>query len=983
MIPAEVIAEIRARHELVSFIQSQGIQLRRRGADYVGLCPFHSDSTPSLVVSPRKQYWCCHGACSANGKRVGGDVIEFARRLWGVGFREAVTRLGGDGAARASAVRVASTELRAPALLERVVAYYQKSLVSSQAAREYLVSRGIARGEIIQALQVGYADGTLLERVSERSKMRAALSKLGVITAAGAELFLRCIVLPLRDLAGVIVGMYGRAIDRDQHLYLPGLRRGLVNAQSAATAGELIITESVIDAMSFLEAGIANVVPVYGVNGWTPDHDGLLDKHRVRRVVLALDSDEAGEKASAAIAERLMRCGIDTRTVSLPAKDANELLVREGPDGFARIWRELVSSASPAAVVLPSSLPGAAEQEPITIEGSSTTVTEAAKGKSTEEQTAVPSPSDSASPSSLASSAPSENHASTTPVANPEMAEAAALAAKEESTGGAVPSSVSLPTAAEGAPAKEEAREVAPAAPADNRQPATDNCAIPQLAQEDGAYVLCFEKRRYLVRGLVAIGVERLRVNVRVEQEGRFHVDTFDLYSARARRSFQEAIAERFGLSDATAVVIELDTMIEALERERLELRAHNKSSASEKKAMTPAEREEAMEFLIAPNLVALILDDFRAIGCVGEEMVMLTAYLVAISRLLAQEALAVLFCARSGAGKSTMQKRTVEFVPAEALIERTCVTKQALFYKDENALVHKVLAIDEEGGAAEAAYALRCLQSAGYLAITSTRTDPQTGKQRAEDYRVNGPVAIFLTTAHPEALDYETRNRFMILTIDESKEQTRRILERQRQDDTLDGLEASERKKAILRRHHNAQRLLLPLRVVNNLAPKLLYPSDRLILRREQKKYLLLIKAIALLHQYQRAHNKTSSGETYIEVTVEDVRLATELAQSVLRRNLDELAPPSRSLLIEIRKLVTKKMSERKIPQHHAVVDRKEIQEATGLSVWHLRDYLQQLVEYEYLLPVTGRKGRRYLYELLWDGTEEDLQFPPSVLNK
>ncbi|MEW6368635.1 MAG: hypothetical protein AB1714_28740 [Acidobacteriota bacterium] len=153
---------------------------------------------------------------------------------------------------------------------------------------------------------------------------------------------------------------------------------------------------------------------------------------------------------------------------------------------------------------------------------------------------------------------------------------------------------------------------------------------------------------------------------------------------------------------------------------------------------------------------------NFIAVGCVGEETAILTGYLAALSRMLQEETLAVLFCARSGAGKSTMQKRIVEPVPAEALIERTCVTRQALFYKDENALLHKVLAIDEEGGAIEAAHALRSLQSAAYLSITSTRTDPQIGRQRAEDYPVNGACAIFLTTTHPDALDYETRNRFI-----------------------------------------------------------------------------------------------------------------------------------------------------------------------------------------------------------------------------
>ena len=569
---------------------------------------------------------------------------------------------------------------------------------------------------------------------------------------------------------------------------------------------------------------------------------------------------------------------------------------------------------------------------------------------------------------------------------DPESAQAAAPAAKEEHRTEAVASSLSLPDVE----AVTKSAEHTPAVTRHEDAPSAGITAnVANLSHEDGAYVLAFERRTYRIRGLAAIGVDRLRVNVRVEQDGRFHVDVFDLYSARGRRSFQEAVTEAFGLGqeETPALTHELAAVIEALERERLELRARGRSDAA-KHAMTAAEREEAMAFLMSPNLVELIRQDFIAVGCVGEETAMLTGYLAALSRMLPEEALAVLFCARSGAGKSIMQKRIVEFVPPEALIERTCVTRQALFYKDENALVHKVLAIDEEGGAIEAAYALRSLQSAGYLSITSTRTDPQTGKQRAEDYRVNGPCAIFLTTAHPEALDYETRNRFIILTIDESKDQTRRILEKQRQDDTLDGLVADQRKKAILRRHHNAQRLLQPIRVVNNLAPKLTYPADRLILRREQKKYLMLIKTIALLHQYQRPRKTHTVGTEkipYIEATQQDVELATGLAQAILRRNLDELAPPSRSLLIEIRRLVVAKMKEQKIPQHHAVIDRKEIQQATGLSLWHLRDYLRQLVEYEYIVPLLGRKGRRYIYELIWDGVEEDpagtVQIPPSVL--
>jgi DNA primase len=885
MIPAEVIGEIRARHDLVAFIESAGVELRRRGADYVGLCPFHSDSSPSLVVSPRKQYWCCHGACSAGAvKRVGGDVIEFAMRLWGVGFPEAVARLS-NGSAPAESPEAAKEKVPpTPALLERLAGYYQKMIARSEEAQKYVQSRGITRPELVAALQVGFSDGSLTETTSERSPIRKELSAAGLITDAGAEFFFRCVVLPLRDLAGVVVGMYGRGIDGDRHLYLPGPRRGLLNAACAATTDEIIITESIIDAMSFLEAGIPNAIPIYGVNGWTVDHDELLEKHRIRRVVLALDSDEAGRRASHAIGEKLLTRGVDITDVVLPAKDPNEMLVKLGADAFAVEWKKLVSSAAST-------------------------------------QTAAPS------------SAPLE-------AAPPE-------AAKEKS--------------------------------------------IRPLARDDGAYVLAFEKRTYRIRGLTTLGVDRLRVNVRVEQEGRFHVDTFDLYSARARRSFQEAVTEAFGLGqeETSRLTTELSTVIEALERERLDLRARGRSD-SDKRAMSAADREEAIAFLKSPNLMDLIREDFAAIGCVGDDTAMLVGYLIGLSRKL-PEALAALYIARSGAGKSILQKQTIEFIPPEDLIVHTRVTQHALFYKDENALAYKALAIDEEEGAAEAAYALRSLQSAGYLSISSTRTDPQTGKQRAEDYRVNGPTAIFLTTAHPEALDYETRNRFVMLTVDESNEQTRRILERQRWADTLDGLVSCERRLAILRRHHNAQRLLQPVHVVNPLAPALSYPSDRLILRREQKKYLSLIKAIALLHQHQRERKTVDAGNgrrvDYIEVTPSDVEIASALAPSILRRNLDELAPPTRSLLLDILRLVQAKMKDQKIPQHHAIIDRREIQAATGLSLWHLRVYIQQLLEFEYLGSVTGRKGSRYVYELLWDGVEEDpaamIKCPLTVLTK
>lgn len=333
MIPAETIAEVKARVELVGFIEGAGVKLKRHGEGYLGLCPLHDDHKPSLSVSPAKQSWCCLGACSAPGKVTGGDVIEFARRLWGVSFREALQRLGAEVSmalptprrSSAASLRLVREGMKppraprpsAPALLGQVVAVYHQGFLGSVQAKEYTDSRGLTSAELLSALPMGYADGSLLERAPEGSETHEALKALGVVTASGRELLSGCIVVPLRDLAGEVVSLYGRAIDRDQHLYLSGPRRGLVNAQCAATCDELILTESVIDALSFLQAGIPNAVPLYGANGWTPDHEALIEKHRIRRVVLALDSDATGQKAAAVLAEKLRARGIEVLDVVL------------------------------------------------------------------------------------------------------------------------------------------------------------------------------------------------------------------------------------------------------------------------------------------------------------------------------------------------------------------------------------------------------------------------------------------------------------------------------------------------------------------------------------------------------------------------------------------------------------------------------------------------------------------------------------------
>ena len=192
-------------------------------------------------------------------------------------------------------------------------------------------------------------------------------------------------------------------------------------------------------------------------------------------------------------------------------------------------------------------------------------------------------------------------------------------------------------------------------------------------------------------------------------------------------------------------------------------------------------------------------------------------------------------------------------FVPEEEREKYSALTGQSLFYFGEGkSLRHKILAIAEEEGAEKAGYALKLLQSEGELSIASTGKDPQTGRLVTQEYRVEGPVMIFLTTTAIE-IDEELLNRCLVLTVDESREQTRRIHELQRRASTLDGILASRRKPKALKVHRNAQRLLRPLLVHNPYAARLTFLDEKTRMRRDHVKYLKLIEAIALLFQYQR----------------------------------------------------------------------------------------------------------------------------------
>jgi len=380
----EGIERIKGANDLAAVVAERGIELKKKGRQLVASCPFHKEKTASFNVSSAKGLYHCFG-CGASG-----DVIGFVTKHDNVSFGgaiEALARRAGldvqrvmeerpriqqqttlaaltpprngksASGSKPSAEAVASNGAPPAAVLSRVVEHYHRTFCEREDAQAYLAKRGLTDRDLLRALRVGYADGSLLKVIPKDGEVREQLASLGVITPEGRELLGGCVVVPIPDpLTGQWTNLYGRGMKTPRHCYLPGPLRGVVNFQAARLSPEVVLAESIFDALSFHQVGIGIAIPIYGTNGFTPDHFDLLKREGVRRVVLALDNDDAGRKGMDALKGKLEAAGISVRAVSFPEgiKDANELLVSRNGDA-GQIFRQLLDAATPTTPEPPTS----------------------------------------------------------------------------------------------------------------------------------------------------------------------------------------------------------------------------------------------------------------------------------------------------------------------------------------------------------------------------------------------------------------------------------------------------------------------------------------------------------------------------------------------------------------------------------------------------------------------------------------------------
>ncbi len=927
----ELINNIKREVSTARLVEQSGVTLKKQGKNLIGHCPFHDDKTPSLVVTPETNLWHCLGAC-----QIGGSNIDWGMKSQGVSFVHAVEILRGDTPALAAAHQaptlrttlkklpiVVSEHDEAQVLLNHVIEFYHLTLMNSEEGLAYLHKRGIGDRELVQRFKLGYANRTLNYRIPEKSRkdgevIRGKLQGVGILRNSGHEHLSGSLVVPIFDEFNNVVEAYGRKVldnrlrkGTPMHLYLPGPHRGVWNAEGLIDQEEVILCEALIDAMTFWVNGFKNVTASYGTGGFTEDHLNLFKLLQIKRVLIAYDRDEAGNQAAEALAKKLSDEGFDCYRILFPRNmDANEYALQVQP--AQKSLGVVIRSAEWMGF-------GKAPERQLTIDTQSSDI----ESEPNVQEEIIPS---------LAAKEPANGAESEEPLA---VIEISALPAA------AVP-------------------------------PAPINMIEPEVSEHE--IIVRFADRRYRVRGLQKnTSYEILKVNVLVNCGEAMHVDTLDMYSAKHRQAFGRVAASELLVEES---VIQRDLGQLLLQLEALQdqaIQAALKPAEPTAYTMEEKERNQALELLRDPHLADRIVSDFIKTGLVGEPTNALMGYLASVSRKLAAP-LAIIVQSTSAAGKSALMDAVLRLIPEEDKVHYSAMTGQSLFYLGEGDLKHKVLGISEEEGVRQAAYALKLLQSQGELTIASTGKDPQTGKLITEEYRVEGPVMLFLTTTAID-IDEELLNRCVVLTIDESRDQTEAIQARQRQRRTLSGLLLASDSDQVIRQHQNAQRLLRPLAVVNPYAEQLTFANGRTRTRRDHEKYLTLIDSIALLHQYQRpvkALQQNHQMIEYVEVTTTDIALANQLAHEVLGRSLDELPPPTRRLLNGIHALIQERIKQTGIRQCEVRITRREIREAAGLSDKQVRVHLDRLVELEYVFAHQGKNGQRFVYELVFDGQLE-----------
>ena len=357
----EILDEIRSRNDIVSTI-SQYMTLKRKGRNYFGLCPFHNEKSPSFSVSPDKQIFHCFG-CG-----VGGDVINFVKKIENIGFLDSVRLL-----AEKSGIQLPNDISKAEEeniklknivykINELAAKFYHENLYkpTSKIAQDYIKKRKL-NNATLKSFLMGYASNSsneLLRYLKEQGFTEEELLAsclIGKSDRGYYDKFRNRLMIPIRDERGRFIAFGGRVLDDSKPKYInspenivysKGRNLFGLNVAREGVHGplkRLLIVEGYMDAISLYQRGITNVVASLGTA--LTDSQGRLLRRNTEQVILGYDADGAGQQAIIRGMEILKSMDIDIRILQISgAKDPDEYVLKFGPEKMVKAMDEAISA---------------------------------------------------------------------------------------------------------------------------------------------------------------------------------------------------------------------------------------------------------------------------------------------------------------------------------------------------------------------------------------------------------------------------------------------------------------------------------------------------------------------------------------------------------------------------------------------------------------------------------------------------------------
>ncbi len=488
--------------------------------------------------------------------------------------------------------------------------------------------------------------------------------------------------------------------------------------------------------------------------------------------------------------------------------------------------------------------------------------------------------------------------------------------------------------------------------------------------QNPNKIVYITETAAYYIKGGIRKDLDSLRVTLVIEhlENKAKSRNKLDLYEDKQTEKIARESAEKLGLR-VDLIENDLNILTDLLDQYREE--NTNQTDEEAKKVIIPKEeKEKCFKFLKKPNLLQNINELIGKSGVVGEEKNRIFLFGIA-STYQMENTLHALIQGTSGSGKTHLLATIMDFMPPEDTINLTRVTESSFYNYGEYELSNKLIGMEDFDGLEEKAeLAFRELMSKGMISSSTSGKNEHTGQIAAYIKTVFGPIASLSATTKGEIYE-DNMSRCFLISVDESAEQTQRII--QYQNNKAAGQIDSKKEKEIREFLRNCMRLLQPLEVVNPYANKIDLPKEAHKIRRLNDLFQSYVKQVTLLNQYQR--NKDVQGRLITDK--EDVKTAIEIMFDSIILKVDELDGSLRDFYESLKKYVLAKGKEYEFEQ-------REIRQQFRISKTQMQRHINNLLELEYIVKTYVSTRNTFHYKIgYWDNMEALRNRIKSDLNK